>query len=35
MISPSFVVPLLMIPLGAWPRVLTGNFWLLQVARRR
>ena len=31
MISPSFVVPFLMIPLGAWVHVLTGNFWLLQV----
>jgi 4-hydroxybenzoate polyprenyltransferase len=30
MISPSFVVPFLMIPIGAWTRVLTGNFWLLQ-----
>ncbi len=30
MISPSFVIPFLMIPLGAWLRVLTGNFWLLQ-----
>ncbi len=30
MISPSFVLPFLMIPLGAWTRVLTGNFWLLQ-----
>ena len=30
MISPSFVVPFLMIPIGAWLRVLTGNFWLLQ-----
>jgi 4-hydroxybenzoate polyprenyltransferase len=30
MISPSFVVPFLMIPLGAWTHVLTGNFWLLQ-----
>jgi 4-hydroxybenzoate polyprenyltransferase len=30
MISPSFVLPFLMIPLGAWLRVLTGNFWLLQ-----
>jgi 4-hydroxybenzoate polyprenyltransferase len=30
MISPSFVVPFLMIPLGAWMHVLTGNFWLLQ-----
>ena len=31
MISPSFVVPFLMIPLGAWTGVLTGNFWLLQL----
>ncbi|HWF84494.1 MAG TPA: UbiA family prenyltransferase [Vicinamibacterales bacterium] len=31
MISPSFVVPFLMIPLGAWLHVLTGNFWLLQI----
>jgi 4-hydroxybenzoate polyprenyltransferase len=31
MISPSFVVPFLMIPLGAWLGVLTGNFRLLQV----
>ena len=31
MISPSFVVPFLMIPAGAWLRVLTGNFWLLQI----
>jgi len=30
MISPSFVVPWLMIPAGAWLHVLTGNFWLLQ-----
>jgi len=30
MISPSFVVPFLMIPLGARLHVLTGNFWLLQ-----
>ena len=30
MISPSFVVPFAMIPVGAWLRVLTGNFWLLQ-----
>jgi 4-hydroxybenzoate polyprenyltransferase len=30
MISPSFVVPFLMIPLGAWMGILTGNFWLLQ-----
>ncbi|HEY3382755.1 MAG TPA: UbiA family prenyltransferase [Vicinamibacterales bacterium] len=31
MISPSFVVPFLMIPLGASLGVLTGNFWLLQL----
>jgi len=31
MISPSFVVPFLMIPAGAWAGVLTGSFWLLQV----
>ena len=31
MISPSFVVPFAMIPLGAWLGVLTGNFWLLQL----
>jgi 4-hydroxybenzoate polyprenyltransferase len=31
MISPSFVVPFLMIPAGAWLGVLTGNFWLLQL----
>jgi len=30
MISPSFVVPFLMIPVGAWTGILTGNFWLLQ-----
>jgi len=30
MISPSFVLPFLMIPLGAWLGILTGNFWLLQ-----
>ena len=30
MISPSFVVPFLMIPIGAWSGILTGNFWLLQ-----
>ncbi len=29
MISPSFVVPFLMIPAGAWAGILTGNFWLL------
>src|SRR5262249_52990779 len=31
MISPSFIVPFLMIPIGAWIHVLTGNFWLLQI----
>ena len=31
MISPSFIVPFLMIPVGAWIHVLTGNFWLLQI----
>jgi len=31
MISPSFVVPFLMIPIGAWMHVLTGNFRLLQI----
>ncbi len=31
MISPSFVVPFLMINLGAASGVLTGNFWLLQL----
>ncbi len=30
MISPSFVVPFLMIPAGAWLGVLTGSFWGLQ-----
>jgi 4-hydroxybenzoate polyprenyltransferase len=30
MISPSFVLPFLMIPVGAWTGILTGNFWLLQ-----
>jgi 4-hydroxybenzoate polyprenyltransferase len=30
MISPSFVLPFLLIPVGAWTGVLTGNFWLLQ-----
>jgi geranylgeranylglycerol-phosphate geranylgeranyltransferase len=29
MISPSFVLPFLMIPVGAWSGILTGNFWLL------
>src|SRR6185369_5074342 len=31
MISPSFVIPFLMIPIGSWIGILTGNFWLLQV----
>ena len=31
MISPSFVFPFLMIPLGAWLGILTGHFWLLQL----
>ena len=31
LISPSFVIPFLMIPLGAWMGILTGNFWLLQI----
>jgi 4-hydroxybenzoate polyprenyltransferase len=31
MISPSFVVPFLMINVGAFTHVLTGNFWLLQI----
>jgi 4-hydroxybenzoate polyprenyltransferase len=31
MISPSFVIPFVMIPVGAWLHVLTGNFWLLQL----
>jgi 4-hydroxybenzoate polyprenyltransferase len=31
MISPSFVLPFLMIPAGAWAGILTGNFWLLQL----
>ena len=30
MISPSFVVPFTMIPIGSWIGILTGNFWLLQ-----
>jgi len=30
MISPSFVLPFLLIPIGAWTGVLTGHFWLLQ-----
>ena len=31
MISPSFVVPWLLVMVGAWAGVLTGNFWLLQL----
>ena len=31
MISPSFVVPFLMIAVGAWTGILTGNFLLLQM----
>jgi len=31
MISPSFVVPFLMIGAGAWAGILTGNFVLLQI----
>jgi len=31
MISPSFVLPFTMIPIGSWIGILTGNFWLLQV----
>ncbi len=31
MISPSFVIPFLMISIGAWTGVLTGSFILLQV----
>jgi 4-hydroxybenzoate polyprenyltransferase len=31
MISPSFVAPFLMIPIGAWAGILTGSFWLLQL----
>ena len=34
MISPSFVVPFVMIAVGAWTGILTGHFVLLQVARR-
>ncbi len=30
MISPAFVVPFLLIPIGAWAGILTGRFWLLQ-----
>jgi 4-hydroxybenzoate polyprenyltransferase len=29
MISPSFVIPFLMIPIGAETGILTGNYWLL------
>src|SRR5262249_39634599 len=31
MIAPSFIVPFMLIPIGAWLGVLTGNFWLLQL----
>jgi 4-hydroxybenzoate polyprenyltransferase len=31
MISPSFVIPFLMIAVGSWKGILTGNFLLLQV----
>jgi 4-hydroxybenzoate polyprenyltransferase len=31
MISPAFVVPFLLIPIGAWAGILTGHFWMLQV----
>jgi 4-hydroxybenzoate polyprenyltransferase len=31
MISPSFVIPFVMIAIGAWTGILTGNFVLLQV----
>jgi chlorophyll/bacteriochlorophyll a synthase len=31
MISPSFVIPFLMINIGAATHVLTGDFWLLQI----
>jgi len=31
MISPSFVIPFIMINIGALTGVLTGNFWLLQL----
>jgi lipid-A-disaccharide synthase-like uncharacterized protein len=31
MISPSFVVPFLLISAGAASGVLTGHFWLLQI----
>jgi len=31
MISPSFVIPFIMINIGAAAHVLTGNFWLLQI----
>ncbi len=30
LISPSFVLPFLLLPIGAGTHVLTGNFWLLQ-----
>jgi chlorophyll/bacteriochlorophyll a synthase len=30
MISPSFVVPFTLIPIGSWLGILTGNFWWLQ-----
>ena len=30
MISPSFVLPWLLIAYGTWAGILTGNFWLLQ-----
>src|SRR5262249_36522386 len=31
MISPSFVLPFALIPVGAWARILTGNSLLLQL----
>lgn len=31
MIAPSFVVPFMLIPIGAYLGVLTGDFWLLQI----
>jgi hypothetical protein len=31
MISPSFVIPFIMINIGAAAGVLTGSFWLLQI----
>ena len=34
MIAPSFVVPFMMINVGAAAHVLTGNFWLLQMLGR-